>query len=104
MQKIKLVGLWILGVAVLAFALYALSPLFKQKVEAPRNPQIDSLGAVIVEIQAQNKELSKQIVYLDQQITENYATLKNDLAKIKRFTPVTRAKYLDSLFAVHHVK
>jgi peptidoglycan hydrolase CwlO-like protein len=104
MKNLKLILIWTLSLVALASIIFVLSPLFSKKVETIRNPQIDSLGAVISEIKARNEELSKQIIYLDGQLTENYAKLQNDLNKIKRFTPVSRAKYLDSLFTVNNVK
>ncbi len=98
------IALCVVSLVALLALIYVLSPLFNKKVETIRNPQIDSLGAVISEIKAKNDELSKQIIYLDGQLTENYAKLQNDLAKIKRFTPTSRKSYLDSLFFANSIK
>ena len=89
---------------VLIVFIWLLWPLFGSKAVAPTPKGFDSLNGVLSGLKKEVEELRGEVKRIDELRAGDFIELKNDLQKIKRFTPSTRAAYLDSLFRANHVK
>jgi len=89
---------------VLTVFIWLLWPLFGSKVETQTPKGFDSLNGVLSSLKKEVEELRGEVKRIDELRAGDFIELKNDLQKIKKFTPSTRAAYLDSLFRANHVK